>query len=377
MSRQKSSARFRFSGAALLLSVLVFLVPALQNGNTALYMLCALVPCGMLLCSTLFARIFSLDRMLLALSLWLCAAGVAALALSDPEAALAQCLRCGAGVAALLVGGVLIRSLSSSLLTSVCSAFLGLLLLAGRILAPTLTLPLIEAAFALLLISFASLLTRQGPVTAILIAVAALVLLLFRQEISEAALWGVTVLLLLFAVDGRPVILLPALAVTGILFFVAFSLFPAPSVPQESNVISALVSAGAVGAETLPEGIASLNTVSLFPRLAGHYGLIFSGLTVLLFLPFTLRGTSVAAYARTRFHAAMAMGSTLLLALRTLAGLLSLFGFLPFTGLSVPFLTSSLPDLCAEMFLVGLLCGISGRNEADLAEDAHLAMLAK
>ena len=35
------------------------------------------------------------------------------------------------------------------------------------------------------------------------------------------------------------------------------------------------------------------------------------------------------------------------------------------------------PDLCARLFLTGLLCGISGRCDADLAEDAHLAMLAK
>ena len=31
----------------------------------------------------------------------------------------------------------------------------------------------------------------------------------------------------------------------------------------------------------------------------------------------------------------------------------------------------------AILFLAGLLCGISGRNDSDLAEDAHLAMLAK
>ena len=32
--------------------------------------------------------------------------------------------------------------------------------------------------------------------------------------------------------------------------------------------------------------------------------------------------------------------------------------------------------LNAQLFLTGLLCGLSGRNDADLAEDAHLAMLA-
>ena len=71
------------------------------------------------------------------------------------------------------------------------------------------------------------------------------------------------------------------------------------------------------------------------------------------------------------------MGICLLLALRTLTGLLCVFGFLPLSTPAIPLLTCSLPDLCAHLFLIGLLCGISGRNDADLAEDAHLAMLAR
>ena len=65
------------------------------------------------------------------------------------------------------------------------------------------------------------------------------------------------------------------------------------------------------------------------------------------------------------------------LAIHALTALLSFFGFIPVSGLRLPFLTGCLPDLCAEGFLAGMLCGISGRNDADLAEDAHLAMLAK
>ena len=118
-------------------------------------------------------------------------------------------------------------------------------------------------------------------------------------------------------------------------------------------------------------------TGSLFPRLLAHYGLVFSGLTVLLYLPFILRGTTVASCARTRFHAILAMGICLLLGLYTLSSVLSFFGFLPFDKLEIPLLTTSLPSLCAHLFLAGILCGISGRNDSDLAEDAHLAMLAK
>lgn len=375
MSRQKSSGRFRFVAASILLAALVFLVPALQNGSTTLYMLAVLIPCAVFLSETVLARMFSLDRMVMALVLYLCTLGIASLALSDPDAAVTQSLRCGAGLAALLIGGILIRSLSQSLLTASCAAFLGLLLLAGKLLSPSLSLPLSEAAQALLLIAFAALFARQGPVSALLIGIAGLALLLVRGEPAEAALWGITVLLLVFAADGRLVVVLPALAAELLLFFGVFRVFPGASQSNES--LSILASSGAIGSDLLPEGIEALDSVSLFPRLTGHFGLIFSGLTALLFLPLALRGTSVAACARTRFHAVLAMGAALLLSLRSIAALLSVFGFLPLSGLRLPFLTSSLPDLCAELLLAGLLCGISGRSDADLAEDAHLAMLAK
>ena len=377
MSKQKSSARFRFTGAVILLAALLFLVPALQYGNQTLYLLAILVPCTMFLCGTILARMFSIDRMLLTLSLWLCAVGIASVALTDPEAALTQSLRCGAGLVALLIGAVMIRSLSPSLLTAVCSAFIGLLLLTGNLIAPSFTVPLSEIATALLLFSFASLFARQGPISAAVLGAAVLAVLLVRGDTTEALLWGITVLLLLFAADGRLTIVLPALAVTALLFFGAFRFFTAPVPGLQSVSLSALVSAGAVGADTLPEGLISPGSASLFPRLAGHYGLIFTGLTVLLYLPLSLRGTSVAACARTRFHAVLAMGASLLLALRTLAALLSAFGFLPVPGTEIPLLTSSLPALCAQLFLIGMISGISGRNDADLAEDAHLAMLAK
>ena len=375
MSRQKSSGRFRFVAASILLAALVFLVPALQNGSTTLYMLAVLIPCAVFLSETVLARMFSLDRMVMALVLYLCTLGIASLALSDPDAAVTQSLRCGAGLAALLIGGILIRSLSQSLLTASCATFLGLLLLAGKLLSSSLSLPLSEAAQALLLIAFAALFARQGPVSALLIGIAGLALLLVRGEPAEAALWGITVLLLVFAADGRLVVVLPALAAELLLFFCVFRVFPGASQSNES--LSILASSGAIGSDLLPEGIEALDSVSLFPRLTGHFGLIFSGLTALLFLPLALRGTSVAACARTRFHAVLAMGAALLLSLRSIAALLSVFGFLPLSGLRLPFLTSSLPDLCAELLLAGLLCGISGRSDADLAEDAHLAMLAK
>lgn len=377
MSKLKFSPRLRFTGAAILLSALLFLVPAVKDGNEQLYLLALLVPCGMLLVGTVLARVFSLDRLILNLTLWICAAGIAAYAFTDPAAALAHALNCGAGMAVLLTGGILIRSLSNSLLTSVCTAFLGILLLAGKILSPTLTVSVTGAALALLLIAFTSLLSRQGPISAALTGLAALALLLFIGETQEALLWGITLTLLLFAADGRLIVVLPSLAAVALVFFGAYRLFPGMSITASASSLNALVSSGAIGADVLPEGIAAAESIPLFQRLTGHFGLLFAGLTVLLFLPLTLRGAAVSVTARTRFHSSLAMGICLLLALRTFAGLLCAFEVIPFAGPDLPLLTSSLPDLWSQLFLIGMLCGISGRNDADLADDAHLAMLAR
>ncbi len=379
--KKKSSGRFRFSAAAVLLSALVFLVPAVLHKQDepvvrTLYLLAVLIPSVILLCETVLARMFTLDRMIMALTLWLCAAGIAALAMSDADAALTHSLRCGAAVVALLIGGIMMRSLSPSLLTSACTAFLGLLILAGRLFSPSLNLGLNEAALALLQIAFASLLARQGPVSALLLGAAGLALLLLCEDYANAVFWGLTVLFLIFAADGRLVVVFPAFAAVVLAFFGAYILAPSETF-QASSPLSVLVSAGWVGADALPEAFAVLDHESFFFSLAGHFGLVFAGLTALLFLPFALRGGAVATFARTRFHAVLAMGSVLLLAIHALTALLSFFGFIPVSGLRLPFLTGSLPDLCAEGFLAGMLCGISGRNDADLAEDAHLAMLAK
>ena len=376
MTRKQSSPRFRFAFSALLLSALLFLLPAVRSGDRKLYMLAVLVPAFMLLCFTVIARLFALDRMVFTVALFLLSAGIAALSQASPDAAIAQAMRCIPGVAALLIGAVLIRSLQSSVLTAVCSAFLGLLLLAAGMITPALPVSLTGAAIALLLVSFASLVSGRTPAFALVPGLGALVLLLTSGEIAAAVLWSLTFLLLLFAADGRWTVFLSAFCAVILLFFGYSRLFPSDFTAGDPISLQTLISAGWTGIDTLPEGFPAASA-SLFPLMSMHFGLLFSGLTIFLFLPFSLRGIWIAVSSRTRFHAVIAMGVSLFLGLRTVAALLAVFGFLPLPALSVPLLSTSLPDLCAEMFMIGMLCGVSARNEADLAEDAHLAMLAK
>ena len=379
MNRQKSSPRFRFAGAALLLVLLMFLVPALREGDRRLYLLAALVPGCLLLCMTLLARVFSLDRFLLSLTLVLCGIGIAALALTDPDAVVAQSLRCAVGLGVLVLGSILARSLNGSLLTALISGFLGVLLLAAKLLASSLTLPLSGIGLALLLVSFAALLSSGRTLGALIPGIAGTALLVTGYGIVPALIWSLTFLMLLWAADGSLVTLLAGGLLAGTLLLVVHwfgaSSVPVPAAEQAAPALPGLVSAGWIGADQLPEGMTA-GSVSLFSLLSAHYGLPFAGLTVLLFLPLFQRGAFIAGISRSRFHAVLAMGCSLLPALQVLAALLSVFGFLSLPECSFPLLTLSLPELCAGMLLPGMLCGISGRNAAELEDDAHLAMLA-
>ena len=181
MSKQKSSPRFRFAGAALLLALMTLLLPALRDGDRRLYLLAAGVSGAMLLGMTVPARIFSLDRLILSVTLWLGAVGIISLAPSDPDAALVQLLRCCAGTAALIAGAVMIRVLTGSALTAGISAFLGILLLSGPLLVRDASLPFTEAGLVLLVIATASLLVRSGGF-ALLPGLAGTVLLLLQEK---------------------------------------------------------------------------------------------------------------------------------------------------------------------------------------------------
>ena len=381
MSRQKSSPRFRFVGAAALLILLSLLVPSLREGDQRLYLLTAVVTGAMLLCMIIPARFFSLDRLILSLTLYLSAVGIIAIAPSDPDAALMQLMRCSIGTVALIIGAIMIRVMTSSRLTAGISSFLGLLLLTGGLLVRDTDLPFSEASLVLLVIASASLLSCHGGIAAFFPGFIGTTLLLLQSMTVEALVLALIVLLLLWSADGRTVITFTALSAFAALLFGAkhFGYLP-ELIPAEEHAssLSSLVTAGLFGSEgTVSVLDPALRTSSLLYALAGNYGLVLTGLTLLLYLPLVLRGMSVAGTARTRFHAVLAMGCTLIFAIRIPVVLLSAFGVLPLPVKALPLLTDSLPDLCTQMLMLGMICGVSSLNEADLAEDAHLAMLAR
>lgn len=369
---EKHSPRFRFAGAGILLIALALLLPAVREGDPGLYLLLFAVTGGSILCLILLPRLFSLDRMIFTLCFYLCLIPVVTCAQTDTGDALSRALLCAAGIAALLAGSTLVRVASASLLTGAAASFLGLLLLSVRLTGAALSFSLTEAGIFLLLTGGAALLAAKGGAAALIPGLAG-VLLLFLQGLPvEALMLGLVSFILLWAGGSLLCWVIPVLAAVS--FLPGLRLW---SLPTAGSPLSLLVSSGLWGNPLNALRSADWPSPSVLFPLSSCFGLLFAGLSVLLFLPFFLRGLFVASVSRSRFHACLAMGCTVFLACRTFAALLAAFGVLPLPLTEIPLWSSSLPDLCSELFAAGLLCGISGRNEADLAEDAHLAMLAK
>ena len=129
--------------------------------------------------------------------------------------------------------------------------------------------------------------------------------------------------------------------------------------------------------ETIVEESAGFGSPeSLYFLFGEQYGLILLFCALLLLIALLIRGASLALHTRKSFHASLSLGIVLLLGLRAFLFLAAAAGLLPVAPGAFPFLTSSAPDLFAHFFLLGLLSGVSARNDADLEEDARLAMLA-
>ena len=369
------SFRARVCAVLLVFFAAVFLLPAARTGDTRLYTLAAAVPCVILLLLLLPSGLIALDRPLLAASLPLCAFGIMAPAAVFPDEAVAQGLRCLPALMFLLGGCVLVRSFRPSLPSAAVSAACALGVLSAPLLFPSSFLSLAESAGVLLLIAVASFLSLRLRLPALFLSLTGLALMLIRQETGVAAVWGAACVLIFWAASDSMLWFLLSLVLCGGLFAGSFIFSPVAAAAAPDSLLQSLSSMPLILPE-FPGETASAPADSLFILLGRHFGLVFLLCALLLLCMLLVRAASLALHTRKSFHASLSLGALLLIGLKGLFFMLSLAGLLPFSQGSFPFITSSLPELCTEFFLLGILSGVSARNEADLAEDARLSMLA-
>ena len=380
MSRRRKSGsspgRFMI-GALMLFFAAAFARPAaLQEQDTGLYILGGAVAGAFLLGgSKLLTRVLCQDRILFVVSLSLCALDVLIQAQADFSAGLSRAFICTGSLLLMVAGSFFVRAVRPTLTFGLIAAVPTLVFLAFPLLTDTASLSLCLVSLALLMIAFVTLLTARYQLFAILFALAGTALLFAQHLPVPALIWSTAFLLLFWAYSGHLMLLLAgAGGVTALVFL--FSGFPAsPDTPS----LFASVNPGWVGLELtdpiLETGISS--EASVFTWVAFRYGWIVAACVLLLYPVIMLRGSALARSSRSRLHGMLSMGAVLLTGLTAVAALLSDFGILASSGLSLPGLAADTPSLCVFLFLMGMLGGVSVRNQADLEEDAHIAMLAE
>ena len=138
MSLKNSSPRFKAYTVFILFLILAFLLPAVRGqGDSRLYILVGAVPLFVLVFSVVCTRLFSLDRLLVLLSLTLCTMNILAPAAAEPDAALLRALSAAGSLIFLLAGSLLIRSFRPSSSAALVFLIPSLLLL----LAPMISVP--------------------------------------------------------------------------------------------------------------------------------------------------------------------------------------------------------------------------------------------
>ncbi len=372
--KKRVSGRARLAALLLILFACVFLLPASRTGEPKLYLLAAAVPAAMLLLLFFPGGVLFLDRPSLAAGITLCGFGILAYAAVLPDEALSQGLRCVAALFFLVMGIVLIRAFRPSLPAALLLVLCALGMLTCPLWLPSLSFSFAEGGAALLLVAVAAFLALRMCLPALLSVLAGLLLLLL-QDPGTAAAWCTASILVFWAASGSALWSGITLGCAGGSFAGYLLFAPQAASYSSPSLLPRLASIPLFPPEPPPESVDASD--SLFFLLGEQYGLVFLLCALLLLLLLLLRGTSLALHTRKSFHASVALGVVLLFGLRTLLFLVSLAGLLPVGAADLPLLTAFFPALSSQFFMLGLLSGVSGRNEADLEEDSRLAMLAR
>ncbi len=373
--KKHSPFRFRICALILFLFACAFLLPASRTGNTELYLLAAAVPGAMLFLLLFPAGHLAPDRPVLAAALSLCGFGILAPVYLSPDDAVSQGFRCAAGLVFLFFGIVLLKAFRPSVPAAVLSVLCGLALFTLPGWFPSVPFSLSEGGMALVLLSVAAFLSLRLRLPALLAGLCGVLLLLLHKEIDSAVILAVSAVLVFWASSGSALWSGISLVSAGTLVAAFFVISPQPVSSPSQALLTRLAAMPLLPPEAVPAPAAVSEPLVFL--LGEQFGLVFLLCAVLLLPLLLLRGASLALNARKSFHASLALGIILLFGLRTLLFLGSASGLLPFSPGAFPFLSSSMPDLFADFFLLGLLSGVSSQNEKDLEEDTRLAMLAR
>ena len=239
---------------------------------------------------------------------------------------------------------------------------------------------------------FSSLRKLKSMLPGLVFAVASLAALMLQKDLGTALMYYLVTLMMYWAASSNmPVTLVGAAggvgaALIGYRMFahvqtrVAIWLNPwSDALGKGYQLVQALTAIGSGGLFGLGLGmgqshvIPAYSTDFIFAVLCEQFGIIFGLCVVGLYVIIVLRGIAISLAARTSFHALLALGCSLLIGLQTFVIIGGVVKLIPLTGITMPFVSYGGTSLLSCMGLMGLLCGVSAKNERDYEQDQLLA----
>ena len=350
-------------------------------------------------------RLFPADKLLLSLTNFLCALGVLVLYCTNPSYAYSQAAYYFVGLLAMVVCIYIVRLIRSFrfLVWPMMLVSLGLLALPLAIGEETygatnwfyvggISVQPSEIVKLCLVIVIARFMADQRFFPWFIYAVGCLGVLMLQKDLGTALLYFGTTLLIFYAASGN--LLLTGLgaaggagaAVLGYHMFahvkrrVAIWLDPWQDYNDAGyQIIQSLMAIASGGLFGVGLGLGSPQTIPvyhtdfIFSVICEQFGLIFGLCVLLMYVAIIWRGATTAMAARTRFHALLAMGCTVLLGLQTFVIIGGVLKLIPLTGVTMPFVSYGGTSLVSSLCLIGLLQGVASLNEDALREDLRLA----
>lgn len=371
----------------------------------AFWLLAAVVPLG-LLTTLALPRFLPVDRLMMALTNFLCGVGIVILYTVSPERGVRQTVFYAAGLGIMLVMGMAV---------SRCRRFKGLTLLSMALGIAALILPLAlgewqygaknwvklplvgsfqpsEMVKLSLVLTLAYYFSAHRTVfqmmPAILFAGACLLLLMLQRDLGTALIYYLTTLVLFYAACGNVPLTVLGLAGGAGAAAMGYRMFAHVKVrvamwrnpwsdPLDKGyqIIQALLAIGSGGlfgvglGQGTPDKIPAYYNDFIFAVICEQMGLIFGLLVLAVYVLLIARGVSVAVRARRSFDMLLGCGVLATLGIQTFMIVGGVIKMIPLTGVTMPFLSYGGSSLLSCLAMVGILNGIAERAQVSLEED--------
>ena len=416
MKRKKQRARSD-PGRAMLLTVMVFFflgffLLAIKDGSWQCFVLSVLVPAIVFFGTTVISRLFPSDKLLLALTNFLCALGVLMLYRISPTRGMTQALNYGVGVVCMILSAMLVRYMPKT-------KTLTILMMIGSL--GFLTLPILigtetngaknwmsvggysmqpsEIVKLALLWCLAYMLSQRKYILSILFGGACLLILMLQKDLGTALLYYALCLVLLYASTGSLLLVGTGLAGGAGAAVVGYQMFAHVkarlAIWQDPwqytqgaglQIVRSFVAIangglwgvglglGNAGNSTRAGGIPEAYNDFIFPVILHEFGTIFGLIVLGMYLFIVIRAVMIARRSRTVFYGLLAIGCATLIAVQTFVIIGGNIKLIPLTGVTLPFISYGGTSMVSSLCVIGFLQGIASRNAAGVDEDRALAM---